>query len=179
MKKIFTKIVLLTFLAISIAACSSDSDSSSPSSSNTISLTLNGVDQVATVVSASLIKSEMSNEKLLQIYAENEDYKFEVNFFGEYSANNTLPTGDYVYNDTTVEGFFYVSYKVNGNSYGMHSPDSGNLTISSINASTLKVSGTFNQVLTGGGDLNGETLPTTLTVTNGTFNNIKYEVITY
>lgn len=176
MKKTF---LLLLVTLVTISCSSDDSSNSSNNTNNTISLKLNGVDQVATIESASLIKYQSSNEQLLQIFAENNDYVFQLNFFGDYSSNNTLPTGDYVYTDILPEGYFYVSYKLNGNTYGMHSPDSGTLNISSMNGSTNTVSGTFNQILTGGGELNGQTLPTTLNITNGVFNNIEFDVYEY
>lgn len=171
------KAIIVAFFLTIIVGCSSDSSSSS--SSNTITLTLNGVDEVANVTYASLVKSEGSNEKLLEITAENDDYVFEINFFGEYSSDNAMPIGDYIYSSSTVEGFVYISYKRDGNTYGMHFPDNGVLSISSISGSNKKVSGTFTQTLSGGGDLFGETLPSTLTITNGVFNNVSFEIINY
>ncbi len=174
----FKKIFFLLLLATIGISCSNNDDSNNNSSTGTtISLKLNGVNQTATITSAQLIKSQGSDEKLLQIIAENTDYSFQLNFFGSYSANNTLPLGNYIFDEESPEGYFYVSYKSNGNTFGMHLPQSGNLTISSMNESSLTVSGTFNQVLTGGGEVGGQTLPETLTVTDGTFSNIVYTVI--
>ena len=171
------KAIIVAFFLTIIIGCSSDSGSSS--SSSTITLTLNGVNEVANVTYASLVKSEGTNEKLLEITAENDDYIFELNFFGDYSTDNAMPIGDYIYSSSTVEGYAYVSYKRNGNTYGMHFPDNGTLSISSISGSNKKVSGTFTQTLSGGGDLFGETLPPTLTITNGVFNNVSYIIVNY
>lgn len=176
MKKFSVLLVLV--IVTMFSGCSSD-DSSSTATGNTINLTMNGENITATITSATLIKSEASNEKLLEVTAETTDYKFTLNFFSTYSADDAIPTGNYVYDDTTSDGFVYVSYKRNGNTYGMHFPETGNLNIASINGGDKKVTGTFSQTLTGGGDIDGEPTPNELVITGGTFSNIPYTVVIY
>lgn len=178
MKKI-TLIVSIVF-ALTLLGCSKDDDSSSKVTGNTITLTMNGENITATLVEARLIKSSGTNEKLLEIIAENNEYKFELNYFSTYSDNDAIPTGNYVYDDdnSIVDGYAYVSYKLNSSTYGLHFPHLGNLNISSIDGGAKKVSGSFNQVLDGGGsEFNGQTLPVELVITNGQFANLPYTVV--
>ena len=69
--------------------------------------------------------------------------------------------------------------KLNSSTYDLHFPHLGNLRyILSIDGGAKKVSGSFNQVLDGGGsEFNGQTLPVELVITNGQFANLPYTVV--
>lgn len=178
MKKI-TSIIVLLIVAL-FSSCSS-SDSSGPSNQN-ITFKLNGENVTAAVTSAKLYKSQATNEKLLQITAETTENVFELSFFAAYTADDAIPTGNYLTTDTVDDGDVYLSYKINGNTYGVHFPDAGTLTIASASSSAKKASGTFNETLHAIGetedfDLLGVTIPYEVNITNGVFTNISYEVV--
>jgi hypothetical protein len=179
MKKI--NVLIALFFAALVLGCSS-SDSGSSSSAQNVTFKFNGVDVTAAVTSAKLYKSQGTNEKMLKITAETTDKEFEWTFFSGYSADDALPTGNYVSSDFVDDGYAYVSYKINGNKYGIHNPDNGTLHITSCNSGAKTATGTFFQTLHAIGetqdfDYLGVTIPYEINLTNGVFTNIHYDVV--
>jgi len=168
------------FLTLLFLGCSgSDSDSSSNQS---IHFKFNGDSVNATVTSSVLYKSPETDEKMLQINAETSDKVFQMTFFTTYTADDTIPTGNYITDENVDDGYVYVSYKISGNTYGVHFPDNGTLTVNSSNSGAKKVSGTFHQVLHAIGETEdfvylGVNMPYEINITDGVFNNITYEVV--
>lgn len=170
----------MLFVAVMFFGCSSSSDSGS--SDQTITFDFNGQNLTAVVKSARLFKSEPTDEKLLEIIAETDDKQFEISFYSGYTADNGMALGNYLTTDTSDDGYVYVSYKINGNTYGVHSPDAGTLTINACNSSSKKFSGTFNETLHAIGETDdfefqGVQIPYEINITNGVFTNINYEVV--
>ena len=179
MKKMSVLIALI--IAVLFTACSSSSDSGSTTGQN-VTFKFNGANVTAAVTSAKLYKSPLSGEKLLEIIAESADKEFEFKFFSGYTTDDAIPAGDYISSDTSSEGYAYVSFKIDGNKYGMHNPDNGVLHITSCNSSAKKATGTFTQTLHAIGetqdfDYLGVTIPYEINITNGVFTNIQYEVV--
>ncbi|MGL2965993.1 hypothetical protein [Flavobacterium sp. XGLA_31] len=182
MKKI--NVLITLFFAALLIGCSSssgDSDGGGSTGQN-ITFKFNGVDVTASVTSAKLYKSQATDEKMLKIIAETTDKEFEWTFFSGYTADDAIPTGDYLSSDTVDDGYAYVSYKINGNKYGMHNPDSGTLHISACNSGAKTATGTFVQTMHAIGetddfDFLGVSIPYEINLTNGVFTNIHYEVV--
>lgn len=181
MKKMNVLIVLITAVLVTACSSSSSSDSGSTTGQN-VTFKFNGTNVTAAVTSARLYKSQGTNEKLLEIIAESDDKEFEFKFFSGYTADDAIPPGDYISSDTSSEGYAYVSFKINGNKYGLHSPENGVMHITTCLSSTKKATGTFTQTLYAIGetqdfDYLGVTIPYEINITNGIFTNLQYEVV--
>jgi len=177
-----TKITFIATLLIATLFIGCSSSDSGGSSGQSLHFKFNGENVTASVTTAILYKSQATNEKMLQITAETSDKVFQLTFFADYTADNAIPTGDYLTTDTIDDGYVYVSYKINGNTYGVHFPDDGTLTISSANSGSKKATGSFRQVLHAIGETEdfeflGVMMPYEINITEGVFTNLSYEVV--
>lgn len=167
-------VAVLMFLAV--ASCSSDNeDSPATIGEGTITAKINGENWTGTVSSVTLIRVASENAQRFDISAEDSSQRLSLAIESAYTTEAGMPLASYNFPDNAL---FLNSYKINGNYYGEHMPETGTLTITSINTSTKKISGTFSFTNTKSGVLQTQIVtPEVVEVTEGNFTNLSYTVL--
>lgn len=170
---------------IFFASCSKGGDDGG--SGNTFSAKINGTSYTFNVEAATLLRSTTTSEKRLDITGTSTDgtTRLIITLGEATSVGNGISVKGYaikLFNEddpaTPVDesldsndGFLTFGTKVSNSwVYGVHS-ENGIANISSCNEGATTISGTFQAVLT---DLNDNSV---ITITAGTFYNIKYNVL--
>jgi hypothetical protein len=174
------------FISISILFFSCKKDSDSPASGNKFQLKLNGTLTTFNLISATLARNSMTNQKRLDISGTSEDGKtvFTLTVGEETATGNGVAMGSHevsLFNEDDpntpedesegTDAFVSLSFYSGSNLItGLYS-ENGDITITGIDENAHKVSGTFQQALK---NLNGGT---DYTITEGSFNNLEYMVV--
>lgn len=178
MKKIFG----LGLLALTMSLMSCSGDDSEPTNNNnnnngegTITAIINGEEWEGTIKSATLIKVESMESQRFDITAEGDGKRIQIACEAPYGT--TMPLTSYTFEQEAAgTALFSNSYLVGANSYMVHFPESGQVSITSFNDGTKKASGTFEFTNYKVADIEGMTVPENFVVTDGEFSNVKYTV---
>ena len=169
------KRIILASLAVVLllSACKKNKDSNAK-----IEVTLNGQRTTLTVESVQLTRQREYNNKSLTISAFTEDQKYLISFgvIQQTAEGNGVAAKAYMvdFGDEVPEGYSSVAKK-NGSSYSGSSYEGvGSIAITSCNEGARTVSGTFAIKLT---EMTSSDSHTTLTLTEGRFENLKYVVV--
>ncbi|MGQ2983927.1 DUF6252 family protein [Flavobacterium sp.] len=178
MKKIFGFGLLA--LTMSLMSCSGDDSSESTNNNNnngqgTITAVINGEEWEGTVKSATLLKVQSMGSQRFDITAEGDGQRIQIACEAPYGV--TMPLTSYTFEQEAAgNALFSNSYLVGSNSYMVHFPESGEVSITSFNDSNKKASGTFEFTNYKVGDIEGMSVPENYVVTNGEFHNVVYTV---
>lgn len=172
MKKTF----FLAAVASLFLGCSGGSDGTNH---GTISMKFNGEQISARVTSATLTYIDGAGKRF-DISAENNSNTFQI-AIASTSMNEEFNTNEYTDENANLDdnqGLFYTSYKVGGNTYGEHMPSDVSIYKTQQDINNNVISGTFTSVLEKVGELQNQVnTPDEIVITEGKFNNIKYDVI--
>jgi hypothetical protein len=178
MKNLLKTGALALFLAL--ASCSGDDNESTNNNNNnangSISATINGEEWDAQATSVTIIRIAQMGQQRFDITAEDDAQRIQIACSSEYTATG-MPVRAYTFDeeDFEADALFTNSYLLGGNSYMEHFPQDGTVTITSVNTSSKKISGTFSFTAYKVGALQDEIVtPEEVIVTNGVFTNLKY-----
>jgi hypothetical protein len=169
MKKFVTKLsVFALFIVLGLNACKDDDSESCQNGS--FGMTINGVDATGSSYNNTLVKgnSAGSDGKRMDIRVTDSDGRELIITFTDLSTGTNgdgVSTGEYISFDeisTGTENVFFFTLTVDGVSYPF---TDGELDITSCDANAKQVSGTFSFS------------DADFSVTNGTFTNMCYRVI--
>ena len=175
---------MLFSLTILFYSCDSDEVSEETSSVATFTAKINGEMITAnTITNSNLIHQDngINQAAILVFYAENDQYEFTVTLADYNNTTNCLSTGDYKNDIEGKEVILWISYKNNGNTYMIHLPtESDGVTAEYIeitNCSNNKISGNFSSSYEKMGEIDGLTTPDNISITEGRFENIVFNVV--
>lgn len=176
MKKIFG--LGLLALTMSLTSCSGDDSESTNNNNNnntqgTITATINGEEWTGTIKSATLLRVESMSQQRFDITAEGEGQRIQLACSGEYANSMALET--YIFDaEGAMSALFTNAYLEGNNSWMVHFPETGEITLTSFNSSTKKASGTFKFTAYKVGNIEGMEVPEDYIVTDGEFTNVTY-----
>ena len=144
-----------------------------------MTMKFNGEQISARVTSATLFYIDGAGKRM-DISAENNSNTFELSL-ASTNMEEEFNTNEYIDENANLDdnqGNFYTSYKVGGNTYGEHFPSDVSIYKTQQNVSNNVISGTFTSVLDKVRVLQDQVMtPEQIVITEGKFNNIKYDVI--
>jgi len=166
----------LVIMALFFVGCSAE-DSSDDTTSGTITATINGTPwKGAKIVNVSLMQVNSIGEQRFDISAQDGKQMLSLAFSSELTTKG-MPVRTYSFDHD--DALFLNTYLIGNSTFTEHSPVSGQLTITAMDADKKTISGTFSFQNEKVGTLQTEIVtPEMVNVTEGVFTNLSYKVIT-
>lgn len=166
----------LVIITMFFVGCSND-ENSEDNTSGTITATINGTPwKGSKIVNVSLIQVKSIGEQRFDISAQDGKQMLSLAFSSELTTKG-MPIRTYSFDND--EALFLNTYLIGNSTFTEHSPVSGQLTITAIDAGKKTISGTFSFQNEKVGILQTEIVtPEIVNVTEGVFTNLSYKVIT-
>lgn len=162
-------------LFLVFTSCSGDDDASPVTPEDTeatITAIVDGEEWTGTITSATVIKYASLGKQRFDISAEGDGKRIFIACESELQAG--MPLQAYTFSENEGNALFLNYYMVGNNSYSVHMPETGTVTMTSFNSETKKASGTFSFSNSKTGDIEGMEIPENFVVTGGVFTNVKY-----
>ncbi|OOV29864.1 hypothetical protein BXU11_08375 [Flavobacterium sp. LM5] len=166
----------LVIMTLFFVGCSAE-DSSDDTTSGTITATINGTRwKGAKIVNVSLMQVNSIGEQRFDISAQDGKQMLSLAFLSELTTKG-MPVRTYSFDND--DALFLNTYLIGNSTFTEHSPVSGQLTITAMDADKKTISGTFSFQNEKVGILQTEIItPELVNVTEGVFTNLSYKVIT-